>query len=333
MVFGKCPGQDTQYWKPEDIYDVACPGCGSPVEFWKTDVYRSCRKCGARFANPRLNMGCAQWCAYAPVCLGPDVTKAFAELKKERAGTDATTRKEENAMAKQIKRKIIKIDEKKCDGCGLCVPACAEGAIAIVDGKARLVSQKYCDGLGACLGECPRGALTVEEREAAPFDEAAVKEHLTAREPKKELPCGCPAARVMRLDPAETHAGASALAHWPVKLQLVPPGAPFLKGADVLLAADCGPVASGRFHHDYLKGRAVILACPKFADFEAHKEKLTEILTTARPASLTVLRMEVPCCGGLVKMAEDAIREAGTKTPLSVITLALNGDEKERKNA
>lgn len=237
----------------------------------------------------------------------------------------------------RLKRKIVKIDEEKCNGCGLCVPACAEGAIQIIDGKAKLVSEKYCDGLGACLGECPQGAITIEEREAAVFDEAAVKYHLEEKEhATEELPCGCPSVTVTQFEKPEATGVApkdaihqqSTLSHWPVQLTLVPPTAPFLQGADVVLAADCVPFAYAAFHHDFLKGRALLVACPKLDDFEAHQAKLTEILRHSPVKSLTVVHMEVPCCSGLVHMAKQAISLSGKDIPLDEVVIGVRGDLK-----
>ena len=185
-------------------------------------------------------------------------------------------------------RKIIRIDEEKCNGCGLCVPACAEGALQIVDGKAKLVSEKYCDGLGACLGECPQGAITIEERAAEEFEEEAVKLHLEKKKhTMEELPCGCPSAMVTQFErrempgatPSVNMTQPSMLSHWPVQLTLVSPAAPFLQGADLVLTADCVPFAYADFHQDFIKDRTVLVACPKLDDFQAHLKKLTDILS------------------------------------------------------
>ena len=255
-------------------------------------------------------------------------------------------------MATKTLRKIVKIDEEKCNGCGVCVPACAEGALQIIDGKARLVSEKYCDGLGACLGECPQGAITIEEKEAVGFDEEAVKHHLHAKEHAEEkVPCGCPSTRVAQFERVEenlpcgcssatvtqfegTETGEvarekiqpSMLRHWPVQLALVPPGAPFLQGADLLLAADCVPFAYAGFHQDFLKGRALLVACPKLDDFGAHLGKLTGILRRSDVKSITVVHMEVPCCSGLMHMVNQAIRLSGKNIPLKEVTIGMKGD-------
>ena len=199
-----------------------------------------------------------------------------------------------------MKRKIIKIDEEKCDGCGVCVPACVEGALQIVNDKAKLMSETYCDGLGACIGECPQGAITIEEREAGDFDDEAARRHLEEKEEVTEkLPCGCPSATVVRFEGPESAApasedaipGQSMLGHWPVQLTLVPPTAPFLQGAKLLLVADCVPFAYDGFHQDFLRDHALLVACPKLDDFQAHQVKLTQILRQAEVKSLTVVHM------------------------------------------
>ena len=243
-----------------------------------------------------------------------------------------------------MKRKIIEIDEAKCDGCGLCVPGCAEGALRIVNGKAKLVSEVYCDGLGACLGECPRGAIRIVEREAPAVDEAAVQRHLAAGKAPAHAagPAhACPGARVRSFslplapvngDSANTTpiagqpgGGApSALRHWPVQLRLIPPGAPFLRGAHLLLVADCVPVAMPDFQR-LLAGRAVALACPKFDNAQDHVARLAAILAEAAVESITVVRMEVPCCGGLRAIAQAAIQASGRQMPLGDIIVSTCG--------
>ena len=238
-------------------------------------------------------------------------------------------------MTTKVLRKIIRIDEEKCTGCGDCVPACAEGALQIIDGKARLISERYCDGLGACLGECPQGAIIIEEREADDFDEEAVERHLhRGREAEGDTACGCPSATVASFErhdaagagPEEAASQPSMLGHWPVQLALVPPGAPFLQGADVVLAADCVPFAHAGFHRDFLRDRALLVACPKLDDYHAHLRKLTEILRQSDVRSLEVVHMEVPCCSGLVHMAKQAIAAAGKDVPLSEVTVGVRGD-------
>ncbi|MDD5435819.1 MAG: 4Fe-4S binding protein [Nitrospira sp.] len=229
-------------------------------------------------------------------------------------------------------RKIIKIDEEKCNGCGLCVPSCAEGALKIIDGKAKLVSEKYCDGLGACLGECPQDAITIEERPAEEFDEIEAKQHREHGDEEK-LACGCSSSTVQEIDRCECGCGdigfqPSQLSHWPVQLMLVPARTPFLNGADVLLAADCTAFAYGGFHNDFLKRHALLVACPKLDDFVSHQEKLTQIVAQSGLKSLTVLHMEVPCCSGLVFMARKAIENSGREVPFKDITIGMNGNIK-----
>ena len=246
----------------------------------------------------------------------------------------------------KIKRKIIHIDEELCDGCGQCVPSCAEGAIEIVDGKARMVAEKYCDGLGACLGECPKGALNIEERMADEFDEEAVEVHLASREkdvPDEEatLACGCPSTRIQTFvptdageetnEPSRQASSGSALAHWPVQIRLVPAMAPFLKGADLLVAADCTPVAYPRFHQDFLKGKVVLIGCPKFDDVQGYVEKFAEIFKKADIRSVTVLDMEVPCCSALPMIVRKGMEGAGKSIPVEEITISSRGEILKRR--
>jgi ferredoxin len=241
----------------------------------------------------------------------------------------------------KINRKIIEIDEELCDGCGQCVPSCAEGAIQIIDGKAKLVADIYCDGLGACLGECPTGALNIVEREAEDFDEEAVEEYLSSKvqEEKPEeatMACGCPSSQIQSFIPSESRQEAhdpavqentvSALSHWPVQIKLVPPQAPFLKGADLLVAADCTPVAYPNFHRDFLKGKAVMIGCPKFDDVQEYIEKFAAIFKTADIKSVTVAVMEVPCCQGLPVIVEKGMEIAGKKIPLEKVVIGAQGD-------
>ncbi len=237
-------------------------------------------------------------------------------------------------------RNIVKIDERKCNGCGLCVSACVEGAIHMVNGKARLVSDIYCDGLGACLGHCPQGAITIEQRESADFDEHAVKEHL-ARQTAAATPAPaaagfvCPGMRQQNLRQRSVGVSASdavsvpavsELTHWPVQLALISPVAKCLQGADLLLTADCVPFAMGDFHARFLKGRSVVMGCPKLDDSELYVGKLSEILRIAQPKSLTVIHMEVPCCGGLSQIAKLALERSGSKLLAEDITISLHGD-------
>ncbi len=240
-------------------------------------------------------------------------------------------------MTTKTLRKIVRIDEDKCDGCGACIIACAEGALEIIDGKARLISEKYCDGLGGCIGECLQGALIIEERESEEFDEEAVENHLQAGEQGSDtLPCGCPSTTVTQFERREVTETApvdgveqqSMLSHWPVQLALVPPSAPFLGQADLMLAADCVPFAYPDFHRDYLNGHALLVACPKLDDSVAHRERLTKILRQSTVKSLTVLHMEVPCCFGLVQLASQAVQMSGKDLPFREITIGVKGGSK-----
>ncbi len=225
------------------------------------------------------------------------------------------------------KRQIIRIDQEKCDGCGLCVPSCAEGAIQIVDGKAQLLADRFCDGLGACLGECPQGALTIEERESEPFVGPApgAAGHQAAPAPEPEA-LVCPGSRMRQFQPQGVpEAGASALGHWPVKLRLVQPQAPFLKDASLLVAADCAPFAAGDFHARFLQGKALVCGCPKFDDVEAHTARLTEILRQNNIQEITIVNMEVPCCFGLVQVVRQALGASGKELPVTICTLGTAG--------
>lgn len=259
-------------------------------------------------------------------------------------------------MTTKIIRKIVEIDEEKCDGCGACIPSCAEGALAIVQGKARIVKDLYCDGLGACLGACPRDALKIIEREAEDFDEAAAHAHVARMKAEAEmkaarpatLGCGCPGSAMMSMQPraakapaARTsspcacmggdeevapEAPASALSHWPVKIKLVPPHAPFLRGAELVVAADCAPVALAGFNPNVLAGKVVMIGCPKFDDVDAYLAKFQEIFAVSGVASVTVLRMEVPCCTGLSGLVHEAARRAGSAVPIKDVVITRNGD-------
>lgn len=240
-------------------------------------------------------------------------------------------------------RKIVEIDEEKCDGCGLCVPSCAEGAIRIVDGKARLVADVYCDGLGACLGHCPQDAITIVEREAVPFDEAAVAQHLsaTAAAPPATPPAACPSAKSqsLRLNvltdvtamPAFGNGDAGedqtspALTNWPIQLHLVSPAAPFLQDCDLMLVADCVPFACPDFHRQLLKDKPVVVGCPKLDDAEFYVKKLAAILAQANVRSVTIVHMEVPCCTGLVRIAQAARSMSGRQVPMEDCVVTIRG--------
>lgn len=281
-----------------------------------------------------------------------------------------------------VARKIVHIDESKCDGCGECVPSCAEGAIQIIAGKARLVSDVYCDGLGACLGQCPQGAITVIKREAEQFDEAAAHDHVrrlaapaVAATPAAAPPAaaltaapakcpsagsapraahgGCPGSAVRSLGPAagpralptlpqhpmirslaETDSASGEtppLANWPIQLHLVPPEAPFLHEADLLLVADCAAFAFAGFHQEVLKRRPLVIGCPKLDDGQAYVEKLAAMIRASKIRSITVVRMEVPCCMGLVRIAGLARQAAGSDLPLEEIVISIRGQILESK--
>jgi ferredoxin len=241
-------------------------------------------------------------------------------------------------------RDIIEINEEKCTGCGLCVPACAEGALQIVNGKAKLIKDLYCDGLGACLGECPEGALKVTKREAEAFDEQAVEELLARQKAEQNAPpavqlelrpgeqplaCGCPGSAATELKPAQANGDpecqGSTLEHFPIKLTLVSPEAPFLKEADLLLLADCTAACYPDLHQKLLPGKAVAMACPKLDDAQAHIDKLALVLKTARPKSLTIAIMEVPCCKGLVQIARQAVEKSGHAPEVTVMVVGRQG--------
>jgi Fe-S-cluster-containing hydrogenase component 2 len=229
-------------------------------------------------------------------------------------------------------RNIVKIDDAKCNGCGLCVTACAEGAIKIINGKARLVSETYCDGLGACLGHCPQGAITIEKRDAADFDENAVKTHLAeTKKPaaQEKLNFVCPGMMAKQMTPPKSSGDSvsvpSQLTHWPVQLKLLSPTAPCFADADLLLTADCVPFAMGDFHARFLKDHTVAVGCPKLDDVQFYIEKLTEILKVNKIKSLTVIHMEVPCCSGLTFIAKKAIEQANINLPFTDVTISLDG--------
>jgi Pyruvate/2-oxoacid:ferredoxin oxidoreductase delta subunit len=244
-------------------------------------------------------------------------------------------------MSNKILRKIVQIDEDKCNGCGQCIPSCHEGAIAIVDGKARLVSDVYCDGLGNCLGECPQDAITIVEREAAAFDEQLVKQRQAETQQTDSshasLPKGfsCPSAKSFSFEPTAAkvkadakHVPDSQLAHWPVQLRLVPPTAPYFDNAELLIAADCVPFACADFHSELLAGKSVVICCPKLDNAEINLTKLTEIFATAQIKAITVSYMEVPCCYGLVMLVQQALAAAGKDIPVELVKIGIRGDAK-----
>jgi Fe-S-cluster-containing hydrogenase component 2 len=282
---------------------------------------------------------------------------------------------------------MVHIDEDKCDGCGLCVPDCAEGALQIIDGKAKLVSDIYCDGLGACLGSCPRDAITMVEREADEFDEAAVNERLKnlGKEPpapshdhdrestvKEAAPCaegevedtacGCPGTMSRSFErprpaPAAPRAGggcpgaqsrsftqpdkpsqpdhggpvASRLGNWPVQIMLVPPNAPYLDGADLLIAADCAPFAYGDFHRRFMEGKTLLVGCPKLDDTQIYLDKLGHMFKENNINSISVVYMEVPCCKGIVQLVQEALRKSGADIPTTLYRVGIKGDFVEER--
>lgn len=229
-------------------------------------------------------------------------------------------------------RKIIQIDEEKCNGCGLCAEACHEGAIGMVDGKAKLLRDDYCDGLGDCLPACPAGAITFVEREAAAYDKEAVRQNMRKKEQKKAetLPCGCPGSQsrqIAREAVSETTCrtpSASQLRQWPVQIKLAPVNAPYFDGAHLLIAADCTAYAYGSFHQDFIRGKVTLIGCPKL-DSTDYSEKLAEIIRYNDIKSLTVVRMEVPCCGGIEHAAVSALKESGKFIPWQVVTISTDG--------
>ncbi|MBU1626241.1 4Fe-4S dicluster domain-containing protein [bacterium] len=262
----------------------------------------------------------------------------------------------------KVKRKIIEIDEELCDGCEDCIISCPEQAIQIVETssgpKARLVKELYCDGLGACIGSCPRGALTIEERDVEPYNEEAtiarIKEtapemlethikHL--KEHEMELPeyhshkmsgmHSCPSARILEWSKKEETVDdalriPSQLHQWPIKIHLVPPHAPYLKNAEIILVADCVPFAYPNFHQDFLKDKSVLIGCPKLDDVNSYIEKLVEIIKTAHPKKMTVVHMEVPCCFGLVHALKKAIELAGENVPFDTVKIGIKGDNMQK---
>ncbi len=248
-------------------------------------------------------------------------------------------------------RKIVQINQEKCNGCGLCVPSCAEGAITIVNGKAVLAAENLCDGLGACLGDCPQDAITIIERDSDQFDEAAVEVHLqkigrtpvthnhaapaVAAPPVSPGHGGCPGSRAMTFAPASASTSSvvgeprpSQLRQWPVQLNLVSTTAAYFQDADLLIAADCVPFACADFHRDFLAGKALVIGCPKLDDNKFYQEKLTELLRLSSVRSVTVLRMEVPCCGGIVGAARHALAASGKEIPFTEVVIGINGQVK-----
>lgn len=244
-----------------------------------------------------------------------------------------------------MKRKIIEIDEERCNGCGVCVPSCAEGAIQIIDGKARLVKDQYCDGLGACLGECPQDALKITEREAEEFDEEAAKVFVAktrpavVHTPHHHVGGGCPGSRMISFERERSEATTNAsmtparseLTQWPIQLHLLPIQAPFFNEADLLLAADCVAFAFGGFHGDFLKGKALAIGCPKLDETDAYREKLTEIIRRNDLKGVTVAHMEVPCCSGMTQLAKMARDASGKDMAIRDVTVGIDGSVKAER--
>ncbi len=240
----------------------------------------------------------------------------------------------------KTRRKIIKIDEGKCDGCGLCITSCPEGALQIIEGKARLVKESFCDGLGACLGECPTGALTSEKKEVEEYDEKGVIEHRRKETPEllekhmKHLKghanetTGCPSAKMLQWEKREVNARdgmeiSSELHQWPIQLSLVPESAPYYRDADLILVADCVPFAYANFHKDFLKGNAIAIGCPKLDDFESYVKKVGEIIDKSNIKKLKVVHMEVPCCHGMVHIAREALKGSGRNIHLETVVIGI----------
>ncbi len=235
-----------------------------------------------------------------------------------------------------MKRKIVTIDREKCNGCGLCVTACHEGALQMINGKAELVSDIYCDGLGDCLPACPTDAIQIIEREAEAFDEKAVEERIAKSKPQPNVPFQCPSTRskalvreqkeekVLEAQPISENI--SRLGQWPCQIQLVPPNAPYFEGADVLIAADCTAYAYAGFHEEFMKDKITLIGCPKL-DQVRYEEKLTQIFTANNIKSVTVVRMEVPCCTGIVTATQNALLNARKILPFNIVTISIDGNK------
>ena len=235
-------------------------------------------------------------------------------------------------MPNKMVRNIVFIDEEKCDGCGLCIPTCVEGALKIINGKAKLLSDRYCDGLGACLGQCPHDAIEIREMEAEQFDEVAATTHVKQVEQeskaKEMFTSSTPFNTTINqnkptITPTtkESKYQGSILDQWPIQLALVSPNAPFFDKADILLVADCVPFAYADFHKDFLKNNTLLVACPKLDDFKSHLEKLAKIMELSHIRSITILHMDIPCCSGLMHMAKQAILKSGKDIPLNEVTI------------
>ncbi len=230
-------------------------------------------------------------------------------------------------------RKIVNIDTEKCNGCGECVEVCAEGAIELVNGKARLVAENYCDGLAACLGKCPQNAISIIKREAEAFDHEAAELHLADSDSGATLPCGCPSIELQMFQAScgcsnESRTWGpipSALTHWPVQIKLISPIAPFLKNADLLVASDCTPLAYPNFHTDFLKGKVVMVGCPKFDDSKEYIKKFADIFRAANIRSITIVFMEVPCCSKMPLIVQKGMEIAGKEIPTEIVVISTRG--------
>ncbi|MBU3189012.1 ferredoxin [Clostridium bowmanii] len=240
-----------------------------------------------------------------------------------------------------MKRNIISIDENKCNGCGICISGCHEGAIELVDGKAKLISDEYCDGLGDCLPQCPTDAIKIVERDAVEYDLQAVELKKQKISVKPNLPCGCPGTMeksikrnvdlnvkkvATKINNSEETSGSSELNQWPIQLKLTNTKAAFLNGADILIAADCTAYAYGNFHKEFIKGRVTLIGCPKLDDNDYYREKIAEILKNNDIKSITVVRMEVPCCAGIVSSVKAAMLQAGIIVSYKEVTIGINGE-------
>jgi ferredoxin len=224
-------------------------------------------------------------------------------------------------------RKIVKIDEEKCNGCGLCLPSCHEGALQIVNGKARLISDVYCDGLGACLGECPQEAIIIEEREAEEFNEEMVKIHLREKDAQSQVHTPMQGRKSTEVSPPASVP--SALTQWPIQLRLIPPQASYFQDADLLIVADCVPYAYANFHQELLKGKSIVIGCPKLDDISFYEKKLTELFRQSKIRSVTVVNMEVPCCNGLYRITKEALQRSGKNIPINQIIIDVKGERKQ----
>ena len=227
----------------------------------------------------------------------------------------------------KMRRKIVKIDEEKCNGCGLCIPTCQEGALQIVNGKARLISEVYCDGLGACIGECPQEAIIIEDREAEEFNEEMVKKHLRKKDVQTQVHTPMQGKKSTEFSPPDSFP--SELTQWPIQLRLIPPQAAYFQDVDLLIVADCVPFAYANFHQDLLKGKSIVIGCPKLDDISFYEKKLTELFRQSKIRSVIVVNMEVPCCNGLYRITKEALQRSGKNIPIKQIIIDMKGERKQ----